>query len=211
MNKINLLAASLAVASSTCLAGAPPPQFLQRTYIGLNAGQSTSKMNSSDFAGPAGGRYSDDKTDSAYKVYGGYTFNPMWAIEGGYAGLGTANRTFTPAAPTTGSASIKHKNSALFVKAKATFPVGNAVGLFGTLGVSSNKTTATYLTSIPGDTNTSGTHTQYSPVVGLGAEWAWKPNVGVRFEYEDYGKFGNQANTGRSKMLFWSVGLTYAF
>jgi OOP family OmpA-OmpF porin len=202
INKIHVLAVSLALASPAAFA---QNKFLQSSYIGLSAGQTTTKLDSADFAA-GGATVSDDKTDSAYKLYAGYRFSPVWGVEGGYADLGKASRQFT-------SPGLVERatvdNSAWFLAAKATFAVTPTIGLFGKLGVSRNQTESSFSSPLPGESGTSK-HTRNGTIAGLGAEWAWTRNVGVRFEYEDFGKFGNQS-TGRSKVHLWTVGLTYAF
>jgi OOP family OmpA-OmpF porin len=205
MNKINVLAASLALASSTCFA--QTSQFLQSSYVGLSVGQSTTKIDGN--FGPAG-QYSDDKTDSAYKIYGGWRFNPMWALEGGYADFGKAHRTLTPPAPTTGTATGTVDNSAWFFAGKGTFALTPTVGIFGKAGITRNHTKASFVSTIPPANSGTGNKTKTGPMIGLGVEWAMNRNVALRFEFEDFGKFGD-SGTLDSKVHLWSAGLTYAF
>src|SRR4051812_44121534 len=205
MKKIHLLAASFAVAGSSCFAQAP--QFLASSYIGLSAGQSTTKIDG-NFG--AGGQYGDDKTDSAYKIYGGWRFNPMWALEGGYADFGKAHRTLTPVAPTPGTATGTVDNSAWFFAGKGTFAVTPNVGIFGKAGVTRNHTKASFVSTIAPATQRLGNKTKTGPMIGVGVEYALNRNMGLRFEFEDFGKFGD-SGTLDSKVHLWSAGLTYAF
>ncbi|WP_293778076.1 outer membrane beta-barrel protein [uncultured Oxalicibacterium sp.] len=67
--------------------GLPAMASAQNVYVGLNAGKATQKAK---FEGITA---KDDFT--SYKLYGGYNFNNNFAIEGGYAHLGTLNVSFT--------------------------------------------------------------------------------------------------------------------
>ena len=205
MIKMNLLAATLAVASTSCFAQVPQA-MQQHAYMGLSAGESTTKINGSFGAG----QYGDDKTDSAYKIYGGWRFNPTWALEGGYADFGKAHRTLTPPAPTVGSATGTVDNTAWFLEGKGTIPLTSSLGLFGKAGITRNHTKASFVSTIPPAQSNVSNKTKSGPVIGVGLEWALTGNVGVRVEYEDFGKFGD-SGTLDSKAHLWSAGLTYAF
>jgi OOP family OmpA-OmpF porin len=213
MKKSCVVAAALAFAAPACFA----QQFLQKTYVGVSGGQSNTKLNNTDFAGAAGSTRSDDKNDTAYKLFAGYRFTPNWAIEGGYADLGKARRVFTSA---TGTQTANVENSAWFAAGKGTLWATPTLGVFGKLGLTRNMsdlgiTTAT----VPATAGGSATHTRTGTLFGAGVEWAWMSNVSLRVEYEDFGNFGNQTSatcvtvceTGRSRTNLFSVGLTYSF
>lgn len=209
MKKIQGAVLLLALASPACFA-----QSLAAAYVGLSVGQSNTKFDSTDFAGDARVARTDDKTDSAYKLFAGYRFSPTWAMEAGYADLGTPSVSFSNAF---GSARASVDNSSWFIAGKGTFPVTATIGLFGKLGLTRNKSKLNYTTNFPGDTPGSATDTRSGLLWGIGAEYAFNRNLGLRFEYEDFGKFGkafddaSNSGTGRTKVNLWTVGLTYSF
>jgi OOP family OmpA-OmpF porin len=204
--------AGLAISGAAMAQTRPAATPEQRIYVGASLGQSKIKLDSADFsaAGFGAATTSTDDTDSAYKLYAGYNFNRVWAIEGGYADLGEA--TFSMAAPGA-SGQAKVENHSWFVAGKGTWAVTNQIGVFGKLGLTRNKSELS-LTVSPAAAfggAATGSNTRTNVLWGVGAEYAFNRNVGLRVEYEDFGKFGDQNNTGRSKTNLWSIGVTYAF
>lgn len=209
MKKIQGAVLLLALASPACFA-----QSLAGAYVGLSVGQSNTKFDSTDFSGDPGVTRSEDKTDSAHKLFAGYRFDPTWAMEAGYADLGTPSVSFSNAF---GSSRASIDNSSWFIVGKGTFPVTAPIGLFGKLGLTRNKSKLNYTTNFPGDAPATATHTRSGLLWGIGAEYAFNRNLGLRFEYEDFGKFGKafddatDSGTGRTKANLLTVGLTYSF
>jgi OOP family OmpA-OmpF porin len=201
MTKPRILFATLAVAlPGLCLAQVPAG-----LYVGVSAGQSSTSFESQDYTFGPGASDSQDETDSAYKLFAGYNFNRNWAVEAGYADLGKPSYT-TRLFGVTGVATVE--NTAWFVAGKGTLPVGTALGLFAKLGVTQNKSEAT---GSVGALSVSGSKTRTEALVGVGAQYSLTRNFGIRAEYEDFGKFGNSNDTGRTKTSLWSVGVTYSF
>jgi OOP family OmpA-OmpF porin len=187
-------------------------------YVGASIGQSSTKFNTTDYSlGLATVSESQDKTDSAYKLFVGYDLNKAWAIEGGYVDFGKAKYMYAGTgalAGLTGQADIK--NSAWFIAGKGTIAINEQFGLFGKLGISSNKS------KLSGTTNNAAVNaaagfpmtaskTRTDLVYGVGAEYSVTKQVALRFEFEDFGKFGNDNDTGRTKASMWSLGLGYKF
>jgi OOP family OmpA-OmpF porin len=208
-----LVATLLFAVPAACFA-----QDLSGRYVGASAGQSMTKFdaNTSSFGVPNLNE-SYDKTETASKFFAGYDFNKTWAVEGGYAGLGTPKINYAGTgalAGTTGRADIK--NSAWFLAGKGTVPIGKAFSLFAKLGISGNKSdfTATTgnravnaLAGLPLSMNKIRTQ----PLVGAGAEYSLSANVRLRLEYEDLGKFNTDMAAGHTRVALWSFGVTYGF
>lgn len=183
----------------------------QGFYVGGNLGQSRTSFGSEFRGATPGDVTSYDKSDMAYKLFAGYEINKYFAVEGGYADLGDPQVNVTYVG---GWDKMTQESSAWFVVGKGTLPINEQFNVFGKLGVSRNK-----VKSI-GTDNTGGKDTvsdsRMEAVYGVGAEYNVTKQVGVRMEYENFGKFGdyNAATgngTGRTKTSLWSVGVSYKF
>jgi len=126
-----------------------------------------------------------DKRDTAYKLFAGYDFQKNWGVEGGYADLGK------PRYP-----QGEGKESAWFLAGRGILPVSNQFNVFGKLGATRNKL----------DLN--GDKSRTDLLAGVGAEYNFNKQVGLRLEYEDFGKFGDDS-TGKPRANMWSLGLTF--
>lgn len=194
LGRAALAAAALAVSSLACA----------EAYLGGSVGQSMTKFDSSDST-LAGAVTSHEKTKTAYKLFAGYSFNPSFAIEAGYADLGKPSSKFvlpTETIPQT------QKESAWFVAGKGTLPINEQFNLFGKLGITQNKVSASWSDSGGGG---SASNSRSGVLYGIGAEYNATKQVGIRLEYEDFGKFGNSTGTGRTNTSMWSTGLSYKF
>lgn len=134
-------------------------------------------------AGRSDTNVSGDNKDNAFKAYVGYDFNKTWGIEGGYADLGSPQYT-----------AGRGDETAWFLAGKGTLPINNQFGLFAKLGATRNKL------SLNGD------NSRTDLLAGVGAEYSFNKRVGLRLEYEDFGKFGDDAN-GKPRATMWSLGL----
>jgi OmpA-OmpF porin, OOP family len=214
MKTAGFLAAMLTFAlPAACLAQEPAG-----IYVGWSAGQSMTKFDSNRSSfGVANLNESYDKTETAFKVFAGYDFNKTWAVEGGYAGLGTPKINYTGSGAltgTTGRANIK--NTAWFAAAKGTIPISNAFGLFARLGLTGNKsdftaTTGNNAVNAAAGLPVSMNKVRTQPLVGAGAEYRLSGNVRLRLEYEDFGKFNTDMDAGHTRASLWSFGATYSF
>jgi OOP family OmpA-OmpF porin len=136
------------------------------------------------YVGAGAGAAKTDTNETSWKLYGGYQFNPMWGVELGYNDLGSYR-----------GADIEN----VTVAATATLPLGQGWSLLGKLGAARNESNFA----------NSSNHTDL--LLGLGVGYALAKNVGVRLEYEDYGKLSDSNNGGDSKGRNLSVSVKYAF
>lgn len=187
-------------------------------YVGWSAGQSMTTFNSSgNNFGVANMIESYDKDESAAKFYAGYEFNRTWAVEGGYAMLGTPKVMYTGTgafAGATGRANIK--NTAWFLAGKGTLPLGNHFGLFAKLGITGNKSDFSASTGSIALNAQAGfplamTKVRVGPVAGVGLEFRLTDAFRLRAEYEDFGRFNTDMDAGRTSASMWSIGATYSF
>ncbi|HEX8987543.1 MAG TPA: outer membrane beta-barrel protein [Rhodocyclaceae bacterium] len=127
--------------------------------------------------------------DTSYKLFAGYDFNRNWAVEGAYADLGK------PGYPQ-GDA----RETAWYVAGKGALPISQQFDLFAKLGATRNKR------------DLGGDNSRTDLLAGIGAEYKFNKQVGLRLEYEDFGKFGDNGNgIGSSRANMWTLGLDYKF
>jgi OOP family OmpA-OmpF porin len=208
-----LVAALVFAVPAVCFAQDPAGK-----YVGWSAGQSMTKFDStSNSFGVANLSESYDKSESAFKVFGGYNFNKNWALEGGYAGLGTPKIDYTGRGAFTGATGRADiKNTAWFLAGKGTLPVSNAFGLFAKLGVTGNKSDFTATTGSTAINALAGfplskNKVRVGPLFGAGVEYRFTGNFRIRTEYEDFGKFNNDMEAGHTAASMWSIGVAYSF
>jgi OOP family OmpA-OmpF porin len=203
----------ISLLASAVLVGFPSIAAAQ-FYIGANVGQNNADFNRGHYAsGVAGITESQDEKDTAFKLYGGFDINKNFAIEAGYADLGSPEYRYS-ATGISGQARIEQ--SAIFVAAKGTLPITQQFGIFGKLGLTRNKA------ELNGSTNSAAvnsavgfplarTKTKSRALIGIGAEYNFSNKVSLRAEYEDFGKFGDGNTTGETKARLLSIGVTYKF
>ena len=186
-------------------------------YAGGSVGRSTTSFNTSDFS-TAGASESQDRNKAGNKVFAGYDLSRYWALEGGHAELGTPRYTSSASGPPFGNVSGTSdvKQSAWFLAAKGTLPVANQFNVFGKLGWTNNKLEQ-HNTSDNAAFNAAfglpvdKSRRRSDMMFGFGGEYLVHKNVGIRFEYDDFGKFGDSNETGATKAGLWSVGATLKF
>ncbi len=210
-------------------------------YLGVGLGPSAIGFNSDDFGTQSVASIKSTATsDTGYKLFGGYNFNENWAIEAGYANLGRFAYKWTASTDALYFNNIytfDYKAASWFTAVKGALPVTGQLKAFGKLGVTVNKSQDTYThdtsrnmpiglpACLPGigvcypnySTSAtdfkSGSHskTRADALIGVGIEYRALKNASIRFEYEDFGNFGNRDNTGRAKLSIWSLGVVYTF
>jgi OOP family OmpA-OmpF porin len=152
-------------------------------YIGASVGQSTADCDTS------GTTLSCDDTDTAYKVFGGYKFNKNLAVEAGYAPLGEVNASG-------GGVNITAEANVWDLVAVGMLPLGNNFSIFGKLGVYNGKVEVS--SNVPG---ISGDKTTTDLTYGLGAQFDFTRNLGIRGEWQRYAsaKTPSIAGSGEDK------------
>ena len=89
-------------------------------YLGVGAGKSTIAIDDAGF----------DESDTAYKIFGGYSFNKNFGLEAAYLDSGN------PSMPV-GTATIDTGITALNFSLVGRIPIGESFALFGKLGFAS--------------------------------------------------------------------------
>jgi OOP family OmpA-OmpF porin len=135
------------------------------------------------YIGAGVGKSKTDSSQSSWKLNGGFQFNPNWGLELGYADLGRDH-----------TGGVKSWSLA----GTGTMPLGSDWSLLGKLGVASNRSRL----------SSSADHSDM--LVGVGIGYTINKNLGVRLEYEDYGKLptDNLGNNSRGSNLGLSLRYT---
>lgn len=191
-SKIALAAIAL-VASSMASA-----QF----YGGLSVGQSNTSFEGSDFT-IASATNSNVKEANAYKVSLGYELNPNAAVEVSYADLGKALYRYSGAV----SGESEIKQSSTTVALKGTLPLNESWDLTGKLGVAFNKGSR----DTKGTTVSNASSNTKDTLIGIGVQYNLDKTTAIVAEYEDFGAFGAQADSNRTRASAASVGLIVKF
>jgi OOP family OmpA-OmpF porin len=179
----------LRCAAALALVGAASlPAFAQtegnglraQPYVGLSIG--SPDWRTDNFNGVTGG----DSHGTGWKLYGGYAFNPNFALEAGGVKLGRLSGNGQSA-----------KADGLYVDAVGMWPVARDWTLLGRLGV--------VRTNVSGPL---GSEHGTSAKGGLGVQYNLSRNVSLRGEWERYGvkAFGEKPSVD-----LYSVGVNYAF
>lgn len=160
-------------ASLVALALASGSAFAQQSYVGGAIGQSRADIDCT-------GTTSCDRSDTAFKVFGGYMFIPQAGVEVAYYNQGKAKVAATD--PVLGNVTGEFKGDGFGVYGVAVAPFDNGASVFGKLGVVSAKIKLDATASNFGTAGESERHTNLA--WGLGAGYEFTKNVGVRFEFE---------------------------
>lgn len=207
-----LIALAIAAISTAASAQQTTARYTERFpgwYAGIGVGQSNTRFKSGDFnTGVAGISENKDENDTAWKIFAGYNITPMWGVEAGFTDLGRPKYTYSAAGGL--NAEAKLRQHAFFVAGKATWPINERFNIFGKLGVTANYARLSVNSNIPAVSG-SDNHTRADLMGGVGAEFMFHRNMGVRAEYEHYGRFGNANDTGRTRADLWSASLVFRY
>lgn len=158
-------------------------------YLGGNVG-------GSNYRGDPIGGLDTDRSDTGYKLYGGYSFNPYFGLETGYADLGRF-----------GGDGGRLRARGLFFDAVGSYPLGYNLSALGRVGVFTGRLTQDLSsTAVNGPSYNSGNGTSYK--LGAGLQYDISKTIAVRGEWERY-RF-NAIDQTPGVNLF-SVGVNYRF
>jgi OmpA-OmpF porin, OOP family len=136
------------------------------------------------YLGAGVGASKTDSSETSWKLYGGFQFNPTWGLELGYTDLGHYRGSNIESWSLAGT---------------GTLPLGAGWSLIGKLGAAANRP------RFGGGSN----HTDL--LAGVGVGYSMTKNLGLRLEYEDFGKLSNVNNGNNSRGTNLGLSLTYAF
>lgn len=188
-------------------------------YLGGNLGKTDSDMDDANTTKDLLGTgyditsLDDDKTDTGYKLFGGYQFNRYLALEGGYFDLGEAS--FTANAVPTGTGLPGTFGGTTQVKGYFLDLVGSVhfndkLSAFARVGANHARPEERFTGtgSVP-LTSYSSSEWDTNIKYGIGLQYAFTPSWALRLEGERYRIQDGVAN--RDDISFISLGLVYFF
>jgi len=129
---------------------------------------------------------------TGYRIAGGYHFTPNWGAELGYAASGNGDA---------GGQNYKVESTQLALI--GTYPINEQFDVFGKLGYAMNKLSGD---ATAGCSDCSKDDFMY----GIGAQYNFNKQFGVRFQYEDLGKV-EDSGTNDSAATNLSLGVVFNF
>ena len=136
------------------------------------------------YLGAGVGASKTDTDENSWKLYGGFQFSPTWGLELGYTDLGRYRGSDIESWSLAGT---------------GTLPLGARWALLGILGAASNRP------------NFAGASNHTGLLVGVGVGYSMTRNLGLRLEYEDFGRLSNVGTGNNSRGSNLGLGLKYAF
>jgi OOP family OmpA-OmpF porin len=137
--------------------------------LGFYAGASIGQSKTADCPGAG----SCDDKDTAYRVFGGYKFHPNIAVEGGYAPLGKTSSSFP-------GGSVSAEANAWDIVGVGSWGLGNNFSILGKLGF--------YNAELKLGGLASGKKTTTDLTYGIGGQYDFNRNLGLRLEWNRYSK-----------------------
>lgn len=189
MTVAGLAASSASMAQA--MKGGPDSGF----YVGGVLGQS-----SADCVVTGAGGSCDDK-DSAWKIFGGYQINRNFAVELGYADLGTISVSAL-------GQTFNLETTSWDLVGIGSFPIANQFSIYGKLGFHRSETEV-------GSAKDDGVDLTF----GAGVRYDFSRNLGVRAEWQRYSKVSTPSATqggvtllsGEGDIDLLSVGVVWKF
>jgi len=132
-------------------------------------------------------------TDTAWKLFGGYSFNRYFAVEGTYINWGEVTAT------TASAVSVAAKQHSYGIAAVGSLPLGPQFSVFGKLGLLH---TMQETSRISGPNPSTVERDDNELHYGLGARYSLARNWAIRGEWE---------NTEKLKVQMLSIGAEYRF
>ncbi|MDB5854571.1 MAG: hypothetical protein JWR22_2612 [Herminiimonas sp.] len=183
MKKIIITALLLA---SCTLAMAEP-------YVGGSIGYATANIDC-----PAGVNCTSNSKGG--KVFAGYSFNPMFALEASYFDLGKVGANV-------GATSLNLKSTGIGLRGLLSVPFNKDFSGFAAVGINSVKSK---LAIRAGISSLDADSTSTKPSLALGVDYALTPSLKLRGEVEQIG-FAAPAGAGNYHVTNFNVGLKYGF
>lgn len=183
-------------------------------YVGASVGQSMAEIDNARISrsllasGFTGVSISDDERDIGYKLFGGYQFNRIFSLEGGYFDLG--NFGYTATTMPAGSLNGSIKLGGLNFDAVGTLPLTEKFSLLGRAGVNYAQAKDSFSGSgAVNPTNPSARKRDQNYKVGVGAQYDFTKSFGMRAEAERYRIDDAVGNKGDIDLI--SLGVVYRF
>lgn len=204
----------IVLASSLIICASPVLAADQGWYLGLNLGKSFADIDDEGIArGLASGgltttSISDDDRDRGYKLLAGYQLSRHIALEAGYFDLGQFgfSASTVPAGTYDGQISIKGLNMDVLAR----LPLNDEFSLFARAGATYAEVKGKFATTgLVNNLHPTTENSEFNYKFGVGMEYAFTENFGVRAEAERYRINDTVSNIGDVDLF--SLGLVYRF
>lgn len=183
----SLLAVALVAGASSAMAS----DF----YVAGSVGQSDVNINA-----PGGTK---DESDTAYKLNLGWQFHKNFALEAGYFDLGKGKATFP-------GANYEFKADGWGVGIVGSLPLNDQWSVFGRVAAVDVKVKQSCSGALC-PAGASADSTNWNGNYGLGVQWNFTKQVGVRAEYERFDKVGGTSASSKYDVDVWSLGVVVKF
>ena len=194
----------------TPLAGAAGPDYW---YAGVGLGYGKIEFYPADFSSNGTAAETIRDADLGFTGAIGVQFNRNWATEVNFIQLGKFSYKYTQG---TNTEEDIYEVSGWGVSLLPTVPLTRNFSLFGRLGVLASQTRLTLRNPAPAfNGSISAVQTnQTSFLSGFGAQYFLNRDFGIRVEYQNLGKVGNErcgTCTGRANAQFLSASALFSF
>jgi OmpA-OmpF porin, OOP family len=159
----------LAVLSLMAGAAAQAADVQPGFYAGVGIGNGTIEVDEVDF----------DESDTAFKIFGGYSFNENFAVELTYLDGGAPEMTVSGIG---GTGSVEAEVTGLNVAALGRIPLASTFAIFGKIGLTSYDVEATG--RINNQVIIQGSDSSEEITYGIGGAFSFGPSFEMRAEYE---------------------------
>ena len=195
MSKLTKAALASAIAAAVGLPGVSVAQSRGETgwYAGASLGQST--VQDCDVSGFPGA--SCDDKDTAWKLFGGFQINRTFSVELGYANLGEGTASG-------GGVNASIESNAWELVGVGMFPIASQFSLYGKLGLFRADS------DLSGNLG-SGSDSSSGLTFGVGGQYDFSRNMGVRAEWQRYADVGGDNTGGESDIDVMSIGVVFKF
>ena len=191
----------LLVAALVALGVASTPALSQDGgwIFGAGGGQSNARSGCPDVAVPG---FTCDDRGTAWRVFGGYQFNPYLGYEIGYADLSKVTEQSSA-----GVGTATFDVNAIDIVFIGTIPFSQQFSLFGKIGVFRWDLDVTVTGTAPGTNNATGKGMTY----GFGAKYNFTRNLALRLERLRYLDVGEEGVTGKSDIVVDLLSVVFQF
>lgn len=192
MKTMHLMAAMVSALALSTSASAGFFDLTLAPYVGVGVGKSQA-----DITCPAA--TSCDDKDTAYKLYGGLEVNEFMSMELGYVDLGKSTYS--------GAVSGKRETRGMSVQLVGTYALSPKFTLLGKggFGILNTEVDGTVVAS----KSEADTDLEWS--LGLGAQYNFTKNVGMRVEWERYFNVGDATTTREADVDLITAGVIFKF
>ena len=167
-------------------------------YIGAGVGHSDQKDSCDGIAG------SCDDTDTAWKLFVGYKFNPYISAEGGYIDFGESDADdVILGIPVSAEAEV----DGFFLAGIGSWPINERFSVFGKLGV---LFWDVEVDASGGGVSVSEDETGTDILFGLGGEYSFTNQLAARIEWERFDGVGD-SDVGNTDIDLFSASLIFSF